>query len=80
MHDCLFHLSSPFYLLGHQASDHGLLLTHVSSFNTFFALYFIDVHNGFGPQVEMTHMGWLGLTTWKMQGKLIVASYLTVEP
>jgi len=50
---CMFHLATPFYLLGLQASDNRLHLTHASSFNTFFfPLYFIDVHNSLGPQAE----------------------------
>lgn len=57
-----FTLHHLFYLLGLQASDNGLQhFTHASSFNTlFFPLYFIDVHNGLGPQAEP--LTW-GLTT-----------------
>lgn len=73
MQHCLFHLSSPFYLLGLQPSDNGLHLTHASSFNTFFFLtLFHWCSQWFRSTSWTTHMA--GLTTCKMQGTLIVVS------
>lgn len=53
-------------------SYNGLHLTHASSFNTFFFTLFLWCSQCFRSTDWMIHMG--GLTTWRMQGTLIVAS------